>query len=72
MALFFFKSHYFLPKILHDDSDDNLEIIMGAIEKEGSTSHCGRKKGEKWCCVETDSCEKEIREKKKMTIFIVF
>jgi len=30
------------------------------MEKEGSTSHSGRKKGEMWCCV-----EKEIREKKK-------
>jgi hypothetical protein len=34
MARFFFKSRSFLPKILREDSDDDLEIIMGAMEEE--------------------------------------
>ncbi|XP_062177144.1 uncharacterized protein LOC133882057 [Alnus glutinosa] len=41
MARFFFKSRSFLPKILHDDSDDDLEIIARALEEEGLTSHRG-------------------------------
>jgi hypothetical protein len=38
MARFFFQSPSFLPKMLRDDSDDDLEIITGGME-EGSTSH---------------------------------
>jgi hypothetical protein len=41
MARFFFKSHSFLSKILHNDSDDDLEIITRVLEEEGSTSHRG-------------------------------
>jgi hypothetical protein len=41
MACFFFKSRSFIPEILHDDSDDDLEIITRMLEEEGSTSHCG-------------------------------
>jgi hypothetical protein len=38
MARFFFKSRSFLPKILRDDFDDDLEIITSGME-EGLTSH---------------------------------
>ena len=38
MARFFFQSPSFLPKMLRDDSDDDLEIVTGGME-EGSTLH---------------------------------
>ena len=38
MARFFFQSPSFLPKMLRDDSDDDLEIITSGME-ERSTSH---------------------------------
>jgi hypothetical protein len=40
-SILFSYGSFFLPKMLCDDSDDDLEIIIGGM-KEGSTlHHCG-------------------------------